>query len=166
MADPVVPPTAAVLPALRGLRSAPLLAEHQRQELRAALKDSLAGCEWFTLGVMAPSVPAAVAALRACERAQGWPALQEQLPAIESHEAPTGGNASSGRDDSSTGAAEPEGPVFLKGNQRNGTYLLRSESGLGEGILITGHNPADPSRQDTWGPLPLDLFDGGGTADS
>ena len=164
MADPVVPPTAAVLRALRGLRSAPLLEEHQRQELRAALKATLAGCEWFTVGVMAPSAPAAVAALRACERAQGWPALQEKGTEIESLDAPTGSDASGGKVDPSTGAADPQGPVFLKGNQRNGTYLLRPESGLGVGILITGHNPADPSRQDTWGPLPLDLFDEGGTA--
>jgi hypothetical protein len=35
---------------------------------------------------------------------------------------------------------------------------VRPESGLGEGILITGHNPEAPSREDTWGPLPLDLF--------
>jgi hypothetical protein len=164
MADSVVHPTADVLQALRGLRSAPLLEEHQRQELRAALKATLAGCEWFTLGVMAPSAPAAVAALRACERAQGWPALQEKRPATESVDGPTGGDALPSKDDSSPGAVDPEGPVFLKGNQRNGTYLLRPETGLGVGILITGHNLTDPSRQDTWGPLPLDLFDEGGTA--
>jgi hypothetical protein len=142
MSEPAVPPAAAVLHDLRGLRSAPPLTAAQRQELCAALTAALAGCEWFTLGVMATSAGAALAALRSCECALGWPALQPQAP------------------------ADPQGPVFLKGNQRTGSYLLRSESGLGEGILITGHNPADPSRQDTWGPLPLDLFDAAGTVGS
>ncbi|MFM7361426.1 MAG: DUF1824 family protein [Cyanobium sp.] len=142
MSEPAVPSAADVLRDLRGLRSAPPLTAAQRQELRAALMAALAGCEWFTVVVMAPSAGAALAALRACERALGWPALQEQAP------------------------DDPQGPVFLKGNQRTGAYLLRGESGLGEGILITGHNPADPSREDTWGPLPLDLFDGAGSVGS
>jgi hypothetical protein len=154
MVEPFVPSSADVLHALRGLRSAPQLNPEQRRELRAALLAALAGCEWFTLGVMAPSAAAALTALRASERALGWTALQQQVEAIETI------------DDHDTVAADPEGPVFLKGNQRSGTYLLRPESGLGEGILITGHNPADPSRQDTWGPLPLDLFDEVGAAGS
>jgi hypothetical protein len=28
----------------------------------------------------------------------------------------------------------------------------------GEGLLITGHHDRDPSCEDTWGPLPLELF--------
>jgi hypothetical protein len=154
MSDSALPSGADPLAALRGLRSAPTLDAGERQRLRAALAQSLAGCEWFTLGVMAPSARAAVAALRAWESALGWPALQEQQLAIESVE------------DHDTVAADPEGPVFLKGNQRTGSFLLRPERGLGEGILITGHNPADPSREDTWGPLPLDLFAGDGAVAS
>ena len=61
-------------------------------------------------------------------------------------------------DDHDTAGADPAGAVFLKGNQHSGTYLVRPESGLGEGILISGHHLDDPSRGDTWGPLPLDLF--------
>lgn len=49
-------------------------------------------------------------------------------------------------------------PVFLKGNQRTGTYLLREEAGLGEGILISGQHPDQPELAQTWGPLPLDLL--------
>jgi hypothetical protein len=49
--------------------------------------------------------------------------------------------------------------VFLKGNQRTGTFAVRRESGLGEGLLITGHHPTDTGVEGTWGPLPLDLFD-------
>lgn len=161
MSDPAQPSAADPLPSasdplrsLCGLRTAPSLQVGERRQLRAALTQALAGCEWFTLGVMAPSAGAAVAALRTCERALGWPALQEQRLAIETV------------DDHDTAAADPEGPVFLKGNQRTGSYLLRPESGLGEGILITGHNPADPSREDTWGPLPLDLFAADGAVGS
>ena len=48
--------------------------------------------------------------------------------------------------------------MFLKGNQNSGRFLVRRETGLGEGLLITGHSPADPDAEDTWGPLPLDFF--------
>jgi hypothetical protein len=51
------------------------------------------------------------------------------------------------------------GSAFLKGNQNTGRFQLRPESGLGEGLLISGHNLADPSAEDTWGPLPLNFFD-------
>jgi hypothetical protein len=122
---------------LRGLRSAPQLDPATRLALLAELRQRSAGCRWFTLGVMAPSPAVATAALRHCENALGWRALE---PA------------------SGTGAMAVQGPVFLKGNQNTGTYSLRSEEGLGEGILITGHNPADPGAEDTWGPLPLDAF--------
>jgi hypothetical protein len=105
-----------------------------RQELQAAM----APCEWFTIGVMAPSAAAAVAALRACEGSLGWDPL-ELDPAGEA-------------------LASIEGPVFLKGNQNSGRFLVRREAGLGEGILITGHSAVQPEVEDTWGPLPLDLL--------
>ena len=133
------------LAALRGLRSAPLLDAAGQAELRRDLTAAPAPCSWFTNGVMAPSAAAAIAALRACEAALGWPPLREQELAIE---AP---------DDHDTAGADPAGAVFLKGNQHSGTYLVRPESGLGEGILISGHHE-DPALGDTWGPLPLDLF--------
>ena len=129
---------ALVLADLRGLRSAPTLTPQQAEQLRAELIEQLARCEWFTLGVMAPSAAAAVQALRAVEAALQWEAL-ELDPAGEA-------------------LASIEGPVFLKGNQNSGRFLVRRETGLGEGLLITGHNPVDPAAEDTWGPLPLDLF--------
>ncbi|MFZ9849759.1 MAG: DUF1824 family protein [Vulcanococcus sp.] len=128
----------ASLRALCGLRTAPALSVAEAEGLRAELQPLLARCEWFTIGVMAPSAAAAVAALRTAEQAQGWPAL-ELDPAGEALEA-------------------IEGPVFLKGNQNTGRFLVRRESGLGEGILITGHSPVEPDAEDTWGPLPLGFF--------
>lgn len=129
---------APVLAELRGLRSAPTLTPEQAAGLRAELLQQLQGCDWFTIGVMAPSAAAAVQALRAAEAALQWQAL-ELDPAGEA-------------------LASIEGPVFLKGNQNSGRFLVRRESGLGEGLLITGHSPADPAAEDTWGPLPLNLF--------
>ncbi len=126
------------LAALRGLRSAPSLDAAGRGALRAELDGLMARCDWFTVGVMAPSAAAAVACLRTLEAALGWDGL-ELDPAGEALEAIAG-------------------PVFLKANQNNGRFLVRRETGLGEGLLITGHSPADPDAEDTWGPLPLDFF--------
>jgi hypothetical protein len=144
--DTAFPPSPTGLLALRGLRTAPQLDAAAREVLRSELKEALAPCDWFTIGVMAPSSSAAVATLRRLEASLGWPALRHQELAVE------------GVDDHDTAGADPAGPVFLKGNQRSGTYLLRPESGLGEGILISGHHTDDPLLGATWGPLPLDLF--------
>ncbi|MEB3234657.1 MAG: DUF1824 family protein [Cyanobacteriota bacterium] len=123
---------------LRGLRTAPELGNDERQALRAQLRPLLQACDWFTVGVMAASGAAAQQALRDLEAALGWPPLQS--------------------DPSSPQAADVPGPAFLKGNQNTGRFLLRPENGLGQGLLITGHSLANPEAEDTWGPLPLDLF--------
>ena len=133
------------LDSLRGLRSAPSLDPSQRQDLRQALRERLGSCQWFTLGVMAPDRESAVTCLRSLEAAQGWSPLQEVSDTERNGE------------DVGHGVAK-DGPVFLKGNQRNGGFRVRQEGGLGEGLLITGHNPDAPEAEDTWGPLPLDLF--------
>lgn len=127
-----------MLSSLRGLRTAPALTAEERLSLRAQLQPLLEACDWFTIGVMASNGPAALSALRACEAGLGWPALEP--------------------DPGSPQAADVPGPAFLKGNQNTGRYQLRPETGLGEGLLITGHSPANPDAEDTWGPLPLDLF--------
>lgn len=126
------------LSSLRGLRTAPALEAAERALLRQELQTAMGRCAWFTIGVMAPSAAAALDGLRQCEAALGWPALDPQDPAAVEQQSTTA--------------------VFLKGNQRNGRFLIRCEAGLGEGILITGHQSDDPQQEDTWGPLPLDLF--------
>jgi hypothetical protein len=128
----------ASLQSLCGLRTAPALTADQRRSLRNELDPLLAACEWFTMGVMAPSADAAVAALRAIEAGLACPAL-ELDPAGEALET-------------------IDGPVFLKANQNTGRFLVRREAGLGEGLLITGHSPTDPTAEATWGPFPLDFF--------
>lgn len=119
---------------LRGHRGAPPLTPGQRLRLREELRQRVAACDWCTIGVMAPASDAAWQALSHYERALGWPPL------------------------SPTDVEATTGAVFLKGHQRNRTVRLREEAGLGEGVLISGHSDANPAAEDTWGPLPLDLF--------
>jgi hypothetical protein len=120
---------------LRGLRSAPALTAEQRQSLRQELSAVMASYPWFTIGVMAPSAELALATLRRWERTFAWEPLLLSDP----------------------GTADTHGPVYLKGHQGNGSCWLREESGLGEGVLISGQHPDHPELGQTWGPLPLDL---------
>ena len=119
---------------LKAFRSSPEISAEDRILLVTELRSRLTACEWFTVGVMAPTAEIGIRALRELEHALEW------APLIVS------------------GEPLPDGPVFLKGNQRNGTAVLRSESGLGVGILISGQAPGNPVAEDTWGPLPLDFF--------
>ena len=127
------------LKALCGLRSAPPLSGSEQEALREQLRVAMDPCDWFTIGVMAPASAVAWATLGSFERALGWPPL-------------------SPRPDLGAESAPESGPVFLKGHQRNGTVVVREEEGLGEGVLISGHSASNPALEDTWGPLPLDLF--------
>ncbi|MCT0199501.1 DUF1824 family protein [Synechococcus sp. CS-1325] len=136
MNPPTDLPELASLADLCGLRTAPSIDDRQQERILRELLATVAGCEWFTVGVMAPSGAAAVAALRSCERALGWQALVAEADALPA----------------------AAGPVFLKGNQSTGLFRLRPETGLGHGLLITGHHGSDPDAEGTWGPFPLDFF--------
>ena len=50
------------------------------------------------------------------------------------------------------------GGVFLKANQKTSNVFVRSENGLGEGILITCQYDESAKESNTFGPLPLDFF--------
>ncbi len=158
------PASLSSLTALCGLRTAPELPAAAREALRSELDQRLAACEWFTVGVMAPSASQAVAALRACENALGWEPLQapgSETPDSGSETPGSGTPGLSGSGASASEAGDPAavaGPVFLKGNQRTGLFLVRPETGLGCGLLITGHSSVAPEAEDTWGPFPLDFF--------
>lgn len=121
---------------LRQCRTPPPLNQEQRRQLQAELHRRAAACDWFTIGVMATSSMGAWQALRDFAEALGWSPLaaSEGSPATET------------------------GPVFLKGHQRTGKVLERRETGLGEGVLVTGHSDCNPAVEGTWGPLPLDFF--------
>lgn len=122
---------------LRSLRSAPPLTPEQRLNLQEELRQRVNACDWCTIGIMAPGPEKALACLQSFQQALGW----HELAASENEE------------------IHPiRGPVFLKGHQRTGKVVLRTEAGLGEGVLLTGHSDSNPDVEDTWGPLPLDFF--------
>ncbi|MFM7267517.1 MAG: DUF1824 family protein [Cyanobium sp.] len=136
--------TISCLDDLRRLRQTPPLDSAQRLALRAELEQQMASCAWFTIGVMAPSEAEAITVLQRWEQALGWVPL-----------APASAPEPAGAE----GATNAGGGVFLKGHQRNGSFWLRREAGLAEGVLISGHHDSDqPDLGDTWGPLPSDLY--------
>ena len=51
-----------------------------------------------------------------------------------------------------------DGGVFLKANQKTGNVFVRTENGLGDGILITCQYEEDDKESNTFGPFPLDFF--------
>ena len=48
--------------------------------------------------------------------------------------------------------------IELKANQKTGNVFVRSENGLGEGILITCQYDENIEESNTFGPFPLDFF--------
>ena len=119
---------------LNSLRTAPQLDNIQEKKLLEELEINILNADWITIGIMAPRAIEAVEALRSISR---------KYSTIEF------------RDLDSLNA---DGRVFLKGNQKTGNVFIRSENGLGEGILITCQNESETKESNTYGPLPLDFF--------
>ena len=119
---------------LNNLRTAPLLSSSQIKKLLEELDTNILNAYWITIGIMAPCDTKAIEALKSISR---------KYTSIKF------------RDLDSLNA---DGSVFLKGNQKTGNVFVRSENGLGEGILITCQYEKDSSESFTFGPLPLDFF--------
>ena len=119
---------------LNSLRTAPLLSSIQGQKLLGELETNIENANWITIGIMAPSCTKAIEALQS---------IFEKYSSIKF------GNLDS---------LHADGSVFLKGNQKTGNVFIRSENGLGEGILITCQYDDDAEESNTFGPLPLDFF--------
>ena len=119
---------------LNSLRSAPELNEGQIKKLQEELEPEIKNADWITIGIMAPSDFAAIKALKS---------ISEKYSSVKF------------RDLESLHA---NGSVFLKGNQKTGNVFLRSENGLGEGILITCQFDNESKVSNTFGPLPIDFF--------
>ena len=119
---------------LNSLRSAPQLSKRQIKKLLEELEANIFNADWITIGIMANSDFDAISALRSiCKKYSSLKFRNlESLNAI--------------------------GSVFLKGNQKTGNVCVRSENGLGEGILITCQYEKDSSESFTFGPLPLGFF--------
>ena len=119
---------------LNSLRTAPQLEKIQEKKLLEELEINIFNADWITIGIMAPRAIEAIEALRSISR---------KYSTIEF------------RDLDSLNA---DGSVFLKGNQKTGNVFIRSENGLGEGILITCQYDRETKESNTYGPLPLDFF--------
>ena len=119
---------------LNGFRTAPLLNSSQEKKLLLELETNIYNADWITVGIMAPSDANAFEALQS---------ISNKYSSIKF------GNINS---------LHADGSVFLKGNQKTGNVFVRSENGLGEGILITCQYDKDVEESSTFGPLPLNFF--------
>ena len=119
---------------LNNLRTAPKLSYGQEKKLLEELEANILNTDWITIGIMAPSDDRAIEALKS---------ISKKYTSIKF------GNLDS---------LHADGCVFLKANQKTGNVFVRSENGLGEGILITCQYDEDAIGSNTFGPLPLDFF--------
>ncbi len=119
---------------LNNLRTAPQLSDNQVKKLLEELEANILKSDWLTIGIMAPSDNRAIEALQL---------ISKKCASVKF------GNLDS---------LQADGCVFLKANQKTGNVFVRSENGLGEGILITCQYDEDAKASNTFGPLPLDFF--------
>ena len=119
---------------LNNLRTAPKLSYGQEKKLLEELEANILNTDWITIGIMAPSDDRAIEALQS---------ISKKYSSIKF------GNL---------GSLHADGGVFLKANQKTGNVFVRSENGLGEGILITCQYDEDDKGSNTFGPFPLDFF--------
>ena len=119
---------------LKSLRTAPQLNKIQTKKLLEELELNIFNSDWITIGIMARSDFDAVEALKS---------ILNKYSSIKFLDLDT---------------LYANGSVFLKANQKTGNVFIRSENGLGEGILLTCQYDEDSEKSGTFGPLPLDFF--------
>ena len=119
---------------LNNLRTAPQLSNSQEKKLLEELEANILKTDWLTIRIMAPRDNRAIESLQS---------ISKKYASIKV------GNLDS---------LHADGCVFLKANQKTGNVFVRSENGLGEGILITCQYDKDANESITFGPLPLDFF--------
>ena len=119
---------------LNSFRSAPQLSKKQIKKLSKELEYNIKNADWITIGIMAPSDFDAISSLQS---------ISKKYSSIKFKD---------------LRSLHASGSVFLKGNQKTGNVFIRSEKGLGEGILLTCQYDNDSKESDTYGPLPLDFF--------
>ena len=119
---------------LNNLRTAPKLSNSQEKNFLKELEANIFNADWITIGIMASSNNKAIEALQS---------ISKKYSSIKF------GNL---------GSLHADGGVFLKANQKTSNVFIRSENGLGEGILITCQYDEGAKVSNTFGPLPLDFF--------
>ena len=119
---------------LNNLRTAPQLSVFQVNKLLEELEANILNADWITIGIMAPTDNKAIEALQT---------ISKKYSSIKFR---------------NLGSLHANGGVFLKANQKTSDVYVRSENGLGEGILITCQYNESARESNTFGPLPLDFF--------
>ena len=119
---------------LNYLRTAPQLSDRQEKKLLQELELNILNADWITIGIMAPCDNGAIETLKS---------ISKRYSSIKFR---------------NLDSLHADGSVFLKANQKTGYVFVRSENGLGEGILITCQYDEDAKESNTFGPLPLDFF--------
>ena len=119
---------------LNSLRSAPQLSKRQIKNLMEELGANINNADWITIGIMARSDLDAITALKS---------ISKKYSALKFRD---------------VDSLQAKGNVFLKGNQKTGNVFIRSENGLGEGILLTCQYDNESTESSTFGPFPLDFF--------
>ena len=119
---------------LNNLRTAPQLSNVEGKKLLAELEANIFKADWITIGIMAPSNNKAIEALQT---------ISKKYSSIKFE---------------NLASLNADGGVFLKANQKTSNVFVRSENGLGEGILITCQYDEGSKESNTFGPLPLEFF--------
>ena len=119
---------------LNNLRSAPFLNKNDSLRILNQIDKKILNSDWITIGIMAKSDADAKEALNSIIRKYNYKSFKifDQINA--------------------------KGHVFLKANQKTGEIYIRSENGLGEGILLTCQYDDLLIYSQTYGPFPLNLF--------
>ena len=119
---------------LNQLRTAPVLNDIESLRILNQINQKILNSDWITIGIMAYSDIYAKEALNSIIRKYNYKSFKnfDQINA--------------------------KGNVFLKANQKTGEVYVRSENGLGEGILLTCQYDDLLKHSQTYGPFPLNLF--------
>ena len=119
---------------LNSLRSAPFLNKTDSFRILNQVEKKICHADWITIGIMAKSDEDAKEALHSIIKKYNYKSFKifDQINA--------------------------DGNVFLKANQKTGEVYIRSENGLGEGILLTCQYDNSLNYSQTYGPFPLTLF--------
>ena len=119
---------------LNSLKTAPKLGNKEIKKLSKELETNILNSDWITIGIMALHDYEAIEALKS---------ISKKYTSIKFKD---------------LDSLHANGSVFLKGNQKTGNVFIRSENGLGEGILLTCQYEEYSVKSFTYGPLPLDFF--------
>tara|TARA_B100001109_G_C18672388_1_gene384704 strand:+ start:153 stop:542 length:390 start_codon:yes stop_codon:yes gene_type:complete len=119
---------------LNHLRSAPLLDKSESEDILSQINIKIKDSDWITIGIMATNEQDAKKALNSIIQKYNFK-FSKNFTELRA-----------------------SGNVFLKANQKSGEVYIRSENGLGEGILLTCQYNDLSIHSKTYGPFPLNLF--------